>query len=149
MKLEIDVIIADDEDSLMLLIRRLGMPQNMKAFIAAAAISFGLAAPISHAQSTQAAPAASPEVIQPSPKQLDQYAEVAQQVAMVAADYQPKLENAKDDATRQKLMREADDKMVSSVKSGGLSVEEYNGISMAIQQDQALQQQIQQRIQSQ
>lgn len=124
------------------------MPQNMKAFIAAAAISFGLAAPIAHAQSTQAAPPA-PQVIEPSPQQLDQYAAVAQQVALVAADYTPKLESAKDDATRQTLMREADDIMVDKVQSGGLSVEEYNGISLAIQQDPELQKQIKQRIETQ
>lgn len=125
------------------------MPQNMKAFIAAAAISFGLAAPIAHAQTTQAASSASSEVIQPSSQQLDQYAKVAQQVALVAADYQPKVQEAKDDASRQKLMREADEKMVSTVESGGLSVEEYNGISMAIQQDTDLQKQVQQRLQRQ
>lgn len=125
------------------------MPQNMKAFIAAAAISFGLAAPIAHAQSTQSTPSAGAQVIAPSSQHLDQYAKVAQQVALVAADYQPKLQAAKDDAARQNIMREADEKMVSAVESGGLSVEEYNGISMAIQQDQALQQQVQQRIQGQ
>lgn len=124
------------------------MPQNMKAFIAAAAISFGLAVPVAHAQTTQAPPAA-PQVIEPTPKQLDQYADVAKKVALVAANYQPKLEEAQDDAARQNLMHEADDKMVSAVESGGLSVDEYNGISMAIQQDQALQEKVKQRIQVQ
>lgn len=125
------------------------MPHNMKAFIAAAAISFGLSAPLAHAQNTQAAPPSAPQVVEPSPQQLDQYANVAQQVAMVAADYQPKLESAKDDTARQNLMREADDKMVAKVKSGGLTVDEYNGISLAIQQDPALQKEVQQRIQKQ
>lgn len=124
------------------------MPQHMKAFIAAAAISLGLSAPIAHAQSTEAALPA-PQVVEPSPQQLDQYAAVAQQVALVAADYQPKLESAQDDAARQNLMREADDKMVAKVQSGGLSVEQYNGISLAIQQDPALQEQVKQRIKTQ
>lgn len=149
MKLEVLGWVADDESSLIVVLkRRLGMPQHMKAFIAAAAISFGLAAPLAHAQTTAAVPPA-PSVIEPSPQQLDQYAAVAQQVALVAADYQPKLESATDDAARQALMREADDKMVDKVQSGGLSVEEYNGISLAIQQDPNLQEQVKQRIATQ
>lgn len=125
------------------------MPHNMKAFIAAAAISFGLSAPLAHAQNTQAAPSPAPQMIEPSPQQLDQYVNVAQQVSLVAADYQPKLESAKDAAARENLMREADDMMVAKVKSGGLTVDEYNGISLAIQQDPALQKQVKQRLQMQ
>lgn len=117
------------------------MPQNMKAFIAAAAISFGLAGPIAQAQTTSS-------VLEPTAEQLDQYAAVAQQVALVAADYQPKLQQVKDDAERQRLMRAADNAMVVQVELGGLSVDEYNGISRAIQQDQALQKAVEQRIQS-
>ncbi|WP_300646676.1 DUF4168 domain-containing protein [Paenalcaligenes sp.] len=39
--------------------------------------------------------------------------------------------------------------MVEKVQQGGLSVEQYNGISLAIQQDPALRQQVEQRIQAQ
>ena len=124
------------------------MPQNMEAFIAAAAISFGLAAPIAHAQSTAPVPSAppAPQIIEPSDQQLDQYAIAAQQLTVVAADYQPKLEAATDDQARQNIMREADGKMVAVVEKSGLSVDQYNGISLAIQQDPTLRQQVEQRI---
>ena len=125
------------------------MAQNMKAFIAAAAISLGLVAPIAHAQSNAPVAPPAPQVIQPTPEQLDQYATAAKQVALVAADYQPKLEAATTDQDRQNLIKEADEKMVEKVQQGGLSVEQYNGISLAIQQDPALRQQVEQRIQAQ
>ena len=65
---------------------------------------------------------------------------------MVAADYQPKLEAATDVQARQYIMREADGKMVAVVEKSGLSVDQYNGISLAIQQDPTLRQQVEQRI---
>src|SRR5690606_21482286 len=97
------------------------------------------------AQTTGAVPPA-PEIIQPTEQQIDQYAAAAQQVAMIAAEYQPKLESANNDDQRMQLMQEADEKMVSKVTERGLSVEDYNGISLAIQQDDQLRQQVESRI---
>lgn len=122
------------------------MTGKVKGFLAAAAISMGLTAgPLAFAQTTGAVPPA-PEVIQPTEQQIDQYAAAAQQVAMIAAEYQPKLESANNDDQRMQLMQEADQKMVSKVTEGGLTVEDYNGISLAIQQDEQLRQQVERRI---
>lgn len=121
------------------------MTGKLKGFLAAAAISMGLTAPVAFAQTSGAIPPA-PELIQPTEQQIDQYATAAQQVALVAAEYQPKLESANSDDQRMQIMQEADEKMVSKVQEGGLSVEDYNGISLAVQQDDQLRQQIERRI---
>ena len=60
----------------------------------------------------------------------------------VVAEYQPKLEGAQDDNARQQILSEADSKMVSEVEGTGMSVQEYNGISVAVQQDPQLRQQV-------
>lgn len=121
------------------------MTQPLKRFMAAAAISFGLASPLAFAQSAESVPPA-PQVVQPTDQQLDQYATAAKQVALIANEYQPKLEAANTDEERLQIMQEADEKMVNEVQSGGLSVEDYNGISLAIQQDEKLRQQVEQRM---
>lgn len=121
------------------------MTGKLKGFLAAAAISMGLTAPIAFAQTSGSIPPA-PELIQPTEQQIDQYAAAAQQVALVAAEYQPKLESANSDDQRMQIMQEADNKMVSKVQERGLSVEDYNGISLAIQKDEQLRQQVERRI---
>ncbi|NLJ62018.1 MAG: DUF4168 domain-containing protein, partial [Alcaligenaceae bacterium] len=92
-----------------------------------------------------AAPAA-PEVVQPTDEELERYIGAAQKVAAVAQEYQPQLEQASDDAARQQIMQEADEKMVAAVEEDGLSVEEYNGISLAIQQDAELRNKVEQML---
>lgn len=121
------------------------MTGKIKGFLAAAAISMGLIGPLAYAKSTDAVPPA-PQIVQPTEKQIDLYAAAAQQVAMIAAEYQPKLESAKTDDQRMQIMQEADEKMVSQVQKRGLSVEDYNGIGLAIQQDDQLRQKVEGRI---
>lgn len=121
------------------------MTGKIKGFLAAAAISMGLTGPLAYAQSTGAIPPA-PQIVQPTEQQIDLYAAAAQQVAMIAAEYQPKLESAQTDDQRMQIMQEADEKMVSQVKKRGLSIEDYNGISLAIQQDAQLRQKVESRI---
>ncbi|HLS41736.1 MAG TPA: DUF4168 domain-containing protein, partial [Paenalcaligenes sp.] len=93
-----------------------------------------------------AAPAATPQAIQPDATQLNNYAKAAKRVSDVVAEYQPKLEGAQDDNSRQQLLSEADAKMVSEVEGSGMSVQEYNGISVAIQQDPQLRQQVEEMV---
>ncbi|MCQ9616709.1 DUF4168 domain-containing protein [Paenalcaligenes niemegkensis] len=118
------------------------MNSSVKAFLATAVISLGLSAPIAMAQTAPAAPAPAPQAIQPDSAQLNNYAKAAKRVSTVVAEYQPKLEGAQDDATRQQILTEADSKMVSEVESSGMSVQEYNGISVAVQQDPQLRKQV-------
>lgn len=61
---------------------------------------------------------------------------------MVAEEYQPKLLSSPDDNTRQQIIHEADQKMIQLVTANGLTVEEYIGISEAVQQDPQLRQRV-------
>ncbi|MCX5591000.1 DUF4168 domain-containing protein [Alcaligenes endophyticus] len=124
------------------------MHQSMKAFLAAAAIAFGLSSPYALAQGAQenAVPATT-QAIQPNDTQLTHYVSTYKQVAQAAAEYQPRLEAAPDDAARQNIIQEADQRLVSVVKQSGMSLDEYNGISLAIQQDPNLRQKVESMLQ--
>lgn len=121
------------------------MNGKLKGFLAAAAVSFGLTAPVAFAQTAQAVPPA-PELIQPTEQQIEQYAGAAQEVALIAAEYQPKLESATTEEQRVQIMQEADQEMVNKVQEHGLTVEDYNGISLAVQQDVRLREVVERRI---
>ncbi|MFA5491066.1 MAG: DUF4168 domain-containing protein, partial [Candidimonas sp.] len=71
---------------------------------------------------------------------LQKFVEASQKVAAVAEEYQPKLQASPDDATREQVIREADEKMVRLVMADGLTVDEYNGIGVAVEQDPQLRQ---------
>ena len=120
------------------------MNQSMKAFLAASVIALGLAGPLAVAQSKTGSGAGSTEqqIIQPSEEQLQRYAGAVKKVSAVAADYQPRLEAAQDDAARQVVRVEADQKMVDVVEADGMSLQEYNGISRAVQRDPTLRQRV-------
>ncbi|CAP43287.1 DUF4168 domain-containing protein [Bordetella petrii] len=120
------------------------MPRSTHAFFAAALLAASLS-PV--AALAQAAPAAQPPTqaqpaIQPSEEQLQKFASASQKVAMVADEYRPKLQAAKDDAAREQVYREADEKMVRMVNADGLTVDEFNGIGQAVDQDPQLRQRV-------
>ncbi len=121
------------------------MTRKLKGFLAAAAVSLGLTGPVALAQTTGAVPPA-PEVMQPTEQQIEQYASAAQQVALIAAEYQPKLESATTEEQRLQIMQDADEEMVAKVEERGLSVEDYNGISLAVQRDVRLREVVERRI---
>src|SRR5690625_201153 len=124
------------------------MPFSIKRLSTAVlfAVTLGTASALSYAQSTPPAAPAAPEVVQPTDEELERYIGAAQKVAAVAQEYQPQLEQASDDAARQQIMQEADEKMVAAVEEDGFSVEEYNGISLAIQQDAELRNKVEQML---
>src|SRR5699024_11677688 len=72
----------------------------------------------------------------------------AQKVTDVAWDYQTKFDQASDEDARQKVLNEANQKMVEAVEQSGMSLEEYNGISMAVQEDPQLRQTVESRVTS-
>lgn len=117
------------------------MQRTIQALLATAAVSAGLSAAPAMAQSGAAT---QPPVtaIQPSEAQLQKFAGASQKVALVADEYRPRVQAARDDGTRQQLLKEADEKMVRVVNADGMTVDEFNGISQAIQQDPALQQRV-------
>ena len=67
-------------------------------------------------------------------------------MALTAAEYQPKLESASTEEQRVQIMQEADQEMVNKVQEHGLTVEDYNGISLAVQQDVRLREVVERRI---
>ncbi|WP_025135669.1 DUF4168 domain-containing protein [Achromobacter sp. DH1f] len=115
----------------------------LSAVLAAAALS-GAPALAQNAPATQTPPQtqAAPPAVQPSDQQLQRFASASQKVSGVVDEYRPKVEAAKSDAAKQKIVQEADAKMVKLVQADGLSVEEFNGIGRAVQQDPQLKQRL-------
>ncbi|HEY9281558.1 MAG TPA: DUF4168 domain-containing protein [Eoetvoesiella sp.] len=123
------------------------MNRSSKVFLGAAVLATGLAAVPAMAQTTAPTQAPVPvhpatPVVQPNDAQLQKFAKASKKVSVVAKEYQPKLNASPDDSTRQQLMREADEKMIQLVRADGLSVDEYNGISLAAQRDPKLRQRV-------
>lgn len=118
----------------------------LPAAILAASLAGGAAVAQTGAPAAQQHPPAMQQpaaIPNPSDAQLEKFAGASQKVAMVAQEYRPKFEAAPDDAARQEVLREADEKMVSLVRADGLTVDEYNGIGQAVQQNPDLQQRVQ------
>ena len=108
----------------------------------AALLAMGAAAAPSMAQQAQA-PAAQQAPVNYSDAQLEKFVSASKKVAVISQEYTPKLQSSTDEATRQEVYREADQKMVDVVRKEGMSVEEFNGINQAIQQDPALMERVQ------
>ncbi len=83
-----------------------------------------------------------PAAAQPTDQQLQRFASASQKVSGVVDEYRPKVDAAKTDEAKQKVIQEADAKMVKLVQADGLSVEEFNGIGRAVQQDPQVKQRL-------
>lgn len=108
----------------------------------AAVIALGAAAP-SMAQQAQAPAATQQAPVNYSDSQLEKFVSASKKVAVISQEYTPKLQSSTDETTRQEVYREADEKMVKVVRNEGMTVDEFNGINQAIQQDPALMQRVQ------
>lgn len=108
----------------------------------AAVLALGAAAP-SMAQQAQAPAATQQAPVNYSDGQLEKFVNASKKVAVISEEYTPKLQSSADEATRQEVYREADQKMVEVVRKEGMTVEEFNGINQAIQQDPALMERVQ------
>lgn len=73
-----------------------------------------------------------------SDDQLRKFVSAAQKVAMISQEYTPKLHAAPDSAAQQQVHKEADEKMVDAVHAEGLTVDEFNGIGQAVEQNPGL-----------
>lgn len=94
------------------------MHRSPKAFLSAAVLAAGLASVPAMAQT--GAPAQPPApvqpvapITQPTDAQLQKFVQASQKVAAVAEEYQPKLQASPDEATREQVLREADEKWFS------------------------------------
>lgn len=115
------------------------------------AISAGLLALSGAAMAQQQqAPAPGPGMTVPTPDysdaQLERFVSASQKVAMISQEYTPKLQATQDEAAKKKVFEEADGKMVKAVHDEGMTVDQFNGINQALQQDPKLVQRIQKMV---
>ncbi len=83
-----------------------------------------------------------PTPVMYSDAQLERYVDAARSVAAIAAQYSGRISKAKNETDRRQRQQQADSAMIAAVRQHGLSLEEYNGINQAIQNDQALLQRV-------
>jgi len=125
------------------------MHKQISKAMMACALAAGLAGGSAMAQ--QAAPQGTlPRTTVPAPDysdaQLKRFVSASQKVAMISQEYTPKLEAAKDDTGKKKVFEEADKKMVEAVHNEGMTVDQFNGINQALQQDPKLVQRVQEMV---
>src|SRR3546814_20865230 len=78
-----------------------------------------------------------------SDAQLERFVSASQKVAMISQEYTPKLQATQNETTKKKVFEEADQKMVKAVQDEGMTVDQFNGINQALQQDPKLVERIQ------
>lgn len=122
------------------------MNLSPKAFLTAAVLAAGFAvAPAAMAQTAATSQAPVPAqpaapAVQPTDAQLQRFIQASQKVAVVIEEYRPKVQAAPDEQAREQVVQEADEKMVEVVRADGLTVDEFNGIGAAVDQDPQIRQ---------
>lgn len=81
-----------------------------------------------------------------SDEQLQKFVASAQQVAVMSQQYSKKLEGVSDQTAQQQVVQQANQDMAKAVQAHGLSIQEFNTISDAVDSDPALQQRAQQLV---
>ncbi|PLC51793.1 hypothetical protein CR159_01870 [Pollutimonas subterranea] len=113
-------------------------------------LTLGLSTGVAMAQ--QAAPSQSPSAPATAPAanfsdaQLQKFVAASQKVAMISQEYTPKLQGSSDEGTRNKVFKEADEKMVEAVHAEGMTVDQFNGMNQAIQTNPQLVQRVQKMV---
>ncbi|MFC3607501.1 DUF4168 domain-containing protein [Stutzerimonas tarimensis] len=113
------------------------------AFAGLFAAVLALGAPLAQAQAqaqapaTQGAPAtgAAPMAQNFSDEQLERYAESLGEIVEIREDFTARLEDTSDVEEARELQQQAQQEMMTAVEDNGMSVEEYNAISQALQTD--------------
>ncbi|MBF6615253.1 MAG: DUF4168 domain-containing protein [Candidimonas sp.] len=118
------------------------MQKPILTAVAAGLLTLGLAAGSASAQQAPAQAQSAAPMNVPTPDysnaQLERFVNASKKVAMISQEYTPKLEASTDDATKNKVFQEADAKMVKAVHEEGMTVDQFNGINMALQRDPEL-----------
>lgn len=104
---------------------------------AAAALGLG---PAAQAQDSGSAGTFADEVDE---QQLEAFVVARADVQEIQQDYTSRLQSAENDQDAAELQAEAQEKMVSAVEDAGLSVQEFNRIAEAAQNDPEVQEKIQ------
>ncbi|HLU14672.1 MAG TPA: DUF4168 domain-containing protein [Burkholderiaceae bacterium] len=125
------------------------MRKRIQQLLSTTLIAFGLASPAlsQNAPSDNAAPVFRTPAQTYSDTQLQNFINASRKVVAISQEYTPKLEAAGSDEERDRVFREADDKMVQAVEEEGLSVDEFNSINHQIPQDPQLEKRISELLQ--
>ncbi|WP_110619743.1 DUF4168 domain-containing protein [Thioalkalivibrio sp. ALE21] len=83
-----------------------------------------------------------------SDEDIDTFVEAFVGVQEVREDFSQRLQEAEDETEAQQMQQEAQDEMVAAVEDAGMTVEEYNEVAMALQNDPELMQEVQQQAES-
>ncbi len=109
---------------------------SLAAILMAAGASQVSAQQANQAPATQAAPAMQASEI--SDKKLEKFADSLGEIMEIRQDFTAKLEKTGDPSEAQQLQQQANEKMMNTVVENDLSIEEYNAINQAVQNDPKL-----------
>ena len=116
------------------------------ALLMAAGASQVSAQQASPAPATQPAPVV--EAADISDKKLEKFADSLGEIMEIREDFTAKLEKTGDPAEAQQLQQQANEKMMNTVQENDLSIEEYNAINQAVQNNPQLRDKVISMIQS-
>ncbi len=116
------------------------------ALLMAAGASQVSAQQASPAPATQPAPVV--EAADISDKKLEKFADSLGEIMEIREDFTAKLEKTGDPAEAQQLQQQANEKMMNTVQENDLSIQEYNAINRAVQNDPKLRDKVIAMIQS-
>ncbi len=119
---------------------------SLLALFMAAGASQVSAQQATQAPATQPAPAMQAADI--SDKKLEKFADSLGEIMEIRQDFTAKLEKTGDPAEAQQLQQQANEKMMNTVEDNDLSIEEYNAINQAVQNDPQLRNKVISMIQS-
>ncbi len=76
---------------------------------------------------------------------VDAFVDAFVAVQEIREDFAERLQSASDESEAQAMQQEAQAEMIQAVEQSGMSVQEYNDVAMALQNDPELMQQVQER----
>jgi len=123
-------------------------------FVSASLLSLFMAAGVSQVSAQQASqpqPQQAAPVMQASEisdKKLEKFADSLGEIMEIRQDFTAKLEEVGDPAEAQQLQQQANQKMMKTVEDNDLSIEEYNAINQAVQNNPQLRDKVISMIQS-
>lgn len=76
---------------------------------------------------------------------VDAFVDAFVAVQEIREDFSERLQSATNEAEAQAMQQEAQEQMIQAVEQSGMSVQEYNDVAMALQNDPELMQQVQEK----
>lgn len=123
------------------------MHKRFSIIFSAGLLALGISSGAAMAQQTSPSQTAPRSMAAPAANytdaQLNKFINASQKVAVISQEYAPKVQTTNDEASKKKVIEEADGKMVQALHQEGMTVDQFNGLSQAVQQDPKLLQRIQ------